>query len=1352
MKQSKLKVRTAESKVVKTNLEDTLKNPDRIVFEGVYKDPNRVVPKKVLFVEKKDESKRTVKNTRLNDSYTSMSQLQQMYHRPQTFIGTIDRENRTEEIFNFETNKFETSTVEMPYAMKHLLMELITNAADNIDCTRRADEAQLPVELAKKLKKVGKIQTKIDSKRISVRNQGLPIPIIPSDKMGGDLIPVGIFGKLNSSSNYDDGEFIRTGAGVNGFGAKLTSVFSTYFRVKAGDPINGQIIDIIWTGNMTEISYLKCSPGYQHDGKSYIKDEEGNFLPNEGKRYEGEPYVEVEYQLDFERFGYTEYPEEAIGIFANQILFLGMSSKIVVSINDVDYDVRNIRNFAKMKFGEEACRTSIIHYEWPVSKQGRSNVSVIPARFSKMTQSQLEKAIVNPESPDEIPMVELIALDTPDTAVVISGVNGQGTPEGGPHVTESLKSVTSAVLDEINSSITVKTKKGKQADESKDVKIQQLTIASVREHISLIVSCRLFDTKYTSQTKTKLSSPKPVINIDQKTLEKVKKWRLIERLYEEMQSKINKALKKTNGKKAKHISSGKGEDANKAGTKESLKCVLYWAEGDSATSYPKQRILLSPGGNDYGGYFPGKGKMINICSATPNQLVNNEDIRRLKQFTGIFEGIDVTIPADLKKLRYGLIVIATDADKDGAHIRALRINYFYRRFPSLIQQGMVAYLETPYARALKGKGAKEKCLQIFRNEQQLNEWLEANSSWFTVDRDGHSVKYYKGLAGSRDSDIEQDLKTAPVIVVLCDDLTEQSLDIAFKPGNSNLRKKWIETWRKATGVQDVKVENVSTSLINQITHQRSITTICNHDLVDYSKETYLRSLPSKYDGFKESQRKGLYASLVHWSFGNGRAGSMKTDNISRKAAQLTSYHYNGNCLSATFTKQAQSFTGSNNMAYFTPEGQLGSKHKGGKDAGDPRYTSVDIAPWIKYVYLEEFLKVIPFRVSEGSKIEPEWLPGVIPMHLVNGFLGIATGYSTFGPNHNPYDVINWLVAKCNGIKEPPHVHPWYIDYNGVIEVSKVDWTVRSSVISSGNKSDAKTVSSELLQPEDEEEEKEDTDDEEVDDEEKALAMISKETTKSKNGPSMKTYGVFEKKGTTVRVTDLPIGVWSFNYKKMWEKNRDDEIIEDIEDKSTINTIDLVITGHKTTADYKELKLVKSYTLANMVLIDNEGYPTRYKNTQEILHVYYANMIDMFDKLKQVQIQECKDSIFDIEQRLLFIQAHEDGKIVIYKTSKATTLSQMAAVGVLEKYYNLMKMSDCSSETLEELKRGKDAQISKMQVIISTSPESMWLVHLIKLEKKLKKMKICIMSSDIDTKRVVTTSGPKTSRRTIKIVA
>ena len=147
--------------------------------------------------------------------------------------------------------------------------------------------------------------------------------------------------------------------------------------------------------------------------------------------------------------------------------------------------------------------------------------------------------------------------------------------------------------------------------------------------------------------------------------------------------------------------------------------------------------------------------------------------------------------------------------------------------------------------------------------------------------------------------------------------------------------------------------------------------------------------------------------------------------------------------------------------------------------------------------------------------------------------------------------------------------------------------------------------------------------------------IHKANKAEKDGPVMRTYGVFKQVKNKVTITDLPIGIWTYTYRKSLEKLRADGKIKSVVDHSGINTVNIEIELiDDEQATYKSLKLIRSEGLSNMVLIDRDGFPTRYKNTQEIMEKYFQSMIQMFSDLKTLKLKEIMDKIDDCRQRLL----------------------------------------------------------------------------------------------------------------------
>ena len=121
------------------------------------------------------------------------------------------------------------------------------------------------------------------------------------------------------------------------------------------------------------------------------------------------------------------------------------------------------------------------------------------------------------------------------------------------------------------------------------------------------------------------------------------------------------------------------DDANKAGTQQSGKCTLIITEGDSAKSLAVAG--LSVVGRDYYGVFPLRGKCKNVRDASVKQLTENKEFSDLKKILGLQQG---KVYTSLNELRYGRLMIMTDADTDGSHIKGLVLNMIHYFWPSLL--------------------------------------------------------------------------------------------------------------------------------------------------------------------------------------------------------------------------------------------------------------------------------------------------------------------------------------------------------------------------------------------------------------------------------------------------------------------------------------------------------------------------------------------------------------------------------------------------------------------------------------------------------------------------------------------
>ena len=132
---------------------------------------------------------------------------------------------------------------------------------------------------------------------------------------------------------------------------------------------------------------------------------------------------------------------------------------------------------------------------------------------------------------------------------------------------------------------------------------------------------------------------------------------------------------------------------------------------------------------------------------------------------------------------------------------------------------------------------------------------------------------------------------------------------------------------------------------------------------------------------------------------------------------------------------AQNFVGSNNINLLQPEGQFGSRILGGKDAASPRYIFTRLTEITNIIFNKYDSYVLEYLTEEGQQIEPLFYIPIIPMILVNGALGIGTGFSTKIPCYNPLQIVDNIKLLIRGNRmELPDLEPWYDGFKGSIDL------------------------------------------------------------------------------------------------------------------------------------------------------------------------------------------------------------------------------------------------------------------------------------------------------------------------------
>lgn len=304
----------------------------------------------------------------------------------------------------------------------------------------------------------------------------------------------------------------------------------------------------------------------------------------------------------------------------------------------------------------------------------------------------------------------------------MSFVNSIATTKGGRHVDHIVDMIIKQIIDVLK-------KKNKGG-----INIRPF---QVKNHMWVFINCLIVNPTFDSQTKENMTLQVKNFGskctLSEKFVNQVTKSGIVESVLSWAKFKAQTELAKTSGKKQSKLKGiPKLEDANEAGTKNALKCTLILTEGDSAKATAVSGLSVI--GRDYYGVFPLRGKLLNVREATHKQILENAEINNLIKILGLQYKKKYNSPEDMKTLRYGKVMIMTDQDQDGSHIKGLLINFVHHNWPELLKQDFLEEFITPIVKA------KKKNEQLsFYSLPEFEEWKASTPNHHT-----YSIKYYKG--------------------------------------------------------------------------------------------------------------------------------------------------------------------------------------------------------------------------------------------------------------------------------------------------------------------------------------------------------------------------------------------------------------------------------------------------------------------------------------------------------------------------------------------------------------------------------------------------------------------------------
>ena len=580
----------------------------------------------------------------------------------------------------------------------------------------------------------------------------------------------------------------------------------------------------------------------------------------------------------------------------------------------------------------------------------------------------------------------------------VSFVNSIATTSGGTHVNYIADQISNKLMD------IVKKRSKKEGGAA-------LKPTQVRNHIFIFVNSLIVNPAFTSQTKEQLTTKSSQFGskctVSDDFLKKIAKTEVVNNILHFAQQKADQILKKSDGGRRNRMDNPKLTDANKAGSKDGYKCTLVLTEGDSAKGLAiAGRSVVSP---DLFGVFPLRGKLLNVRDASVDAISKNSEIQNIKNFLGLKHKMSYQ---DCKTLRYGHLMIMTDQDHDGSHIKGLLINFLQVQYPSLLQiPGFLVEFITPIVKVFKGDPKRPKQSHSFFTMPEYELWKEQHK-----EERGWEHKYYKGLGTSTTEDAQiyfQDLDRHLKEFHTMEENEPELIELAFSKKKADERKEWLRQFKPGT-------------YLDHSTRDVTYTDFINKELILFSMADNMRSIPSVVDGLKPGQRKVLFTC-----FKRNLKKDTKVVELAGSVSGLTAYQHGESSLQSTIVGLAQTFVGSNNINCLEPSGNFGSRLQGGSDCASARYIYTRLSPFARKIFHPADEPLLTYNTDDERTIEPQTYVPVVPMVLINGADGIGTGWSSSIPNYNPEDIVENLKLMMDG-KEINTMTPWFRDFKGTV--------------------------------------------------------------------------------------------------------------------------------------------------------------------------------------------------------------------------------------------------------------------------------------------------------------------------------
>lgn len=624
--------------------------------------------------------------------------------------------------------------------LHHVLWEIVDNSVDEA-ANGYADEITVTLHSD-------------GSASVEDNGRGMPTDINTKAKMTGVEI---IFTKLHAGGKFDSNNYAFSG-GLHGVGASVTNALSSWLKVE------------VYRGTVYKMSF---SSRYDKERKKWLCGVPEGPLVNTGEKTVKKGTL-VRFMPDKEVFETVEWNYETVSKRLKELAFLNKGIKINLiderklyayeedaGDDFSDEDEKNLKRVElpareKVTFHYDGGLVDFVKY----LNSDKTALYSSPLYYSAVKDVQIKGAPVG-----KIKIEFALAHTKDDSESLFSFVNNISTVEGGYHETGFHNGLLKAVNDYARSNGVLK---------SKD---PAFIADDIKEGLTAVLTVKMNNVEFEGQTKTKLGNPEVKLPVEQTVYEGLKSlWEI----------KANKSTFEEMAKKAKFAADDRikhraeRDVAKAASENDGLNLVgklaacsgrnaeineLFIVEGDSAGGTAKQARV-----RQYQSILPLRGKPLNVQKKTALQALQNEEIKTI--ISAIGAGFNRSF--EVEKTKYKKVIILSDADQDGMHIRCILLTFFFKYMRDLVNAGYVYIGMSPLYKVYK-----KDVTEYAYDDEELDAKIKKVGK-------GYQIQRYKGLG---EMDAEQlwettmNPATRNLIQVTIDDASEAAATIELLMGD-----------------------------------------------------------------------------------------------------------------------------------------------------------------------------------------------------------------------------------------------------------------------------------------------------------------------------------------------------------------------------------------------------------------------------------------------------------------------------------------------------------------------------------------------------------------------------------------